>query len=137
MSESNKDILRTGYEAFNRQDIPGTLALFDENIEWTEPEWTYGPPGGTLHGRDEVVHKAFEPIAEHFDSFILEPRELYGEGDTVVVVGSFKLRPKGVLETLDVPFAHVWRLRDGKAVSMRNYVDVSELYERQELRRAA
>ena len=137
MSESNKDILRTGYEAFNRQDIPGTLALFDENIEWTEPEWTYGPPGGTWHGRDEVLHKAFEPIAEHFDSFTLEPRELYGEGDTVVVVGSFKLRPKGVLQTLDVPFAHVWRLRDGKAVSMRNYVDVGELYERQELRRAA
>jgi ketosteroid isomerase-like protein len=137
MAESNKDIIREGYDAFNRQDIPGTLELFDENIEWTEPEMVYGPPGGTWHGRDEVLHKVFEPIAEHFDSFTLEPRELYGDGDTVVVVGSFKLRPKGVLQTLDVPFAHVWRLRNGKAVSMRNYVDVGELYERKELRRAA
>jgi len=47
------------------------------------------------------------------------------------------MRPKGVSQTLDVPFAHVWRLRDGKCVSMRNYIDVAELYERQELRRAA
>jgi ketosteroid isomerase-like protein len=137
MSESNKDILRMGYDSFNRQDIPGTLELFDENIEWTEPEWIYGPPGGTVRGRDEVLHKVFEPIAEYFDGFTLDPRELYGEGDTVIVVGSFKLRPKGVSQTLDVPFAHVWRLRNGKAVSMRNYVDVGELYERQALRRAA
>jgi uncharacterized protein len=90
-----------------------------------------------LHSRDDVLHKVFEPISELFDSFQLDPREFYGDGDTVVVVGSFKLRPKGVSETLDVPFAHVWRLLDGKAVSMRNYVDVGELYERQTLLRAA
>ena len=137
MSESNKDILRTGYDAFNRQDIPTVMGLFDENIAWTEPEWVYGPPGGTLHGRDAVLHRVFEPISEHFDSFELHPSEYYGEGDTVVVVGSFKVRPKGVSPTLDVPFAHVWQLRDGKCVSMRNYIDVAELYERQELGRAA
>jgi len=50
-----------------------------------------------------VVHKAFEPIAEHFDSFILEPRELYGEATRWSWWAAFKLRPKGVLETLDVP----------------------------------
>jgi ketosteroid isomerase-like protein len=137
MSESNKDILRAGYAAFNRQDIPAIIGIFDENIEWTEPEWVYGPPGGTLHGRDEVLQRVFEPISEQFDSLELDPREYYGEGDTVVIVGSFKLRPKGVSQTLDVPFAHVWQLRDGKCVSMRNYIDVAELYERQELRRAA
>src|SRR5450830_1241750 len=137
MSESNKDILRAGYAAFNRQDIPGIMGMFDENIEWTEPEWVYGPPGGTLHGRDEVLHRVFEPISEDYESLELDPREYYGEGDTVVVVGSFKVRPKSVSQTLDVPFAHVWQLRDGKCVSMRNYIDVAELYERQELRRAA
>jgi len=136
MAESNKDVLRAGYAAFNRRDISGIRGLFDEHIEWTEPEWVCGPAGGTVCGRDEVLHRVFEPIAERFDSFELDPREYYGEGETVVVVGSFKVRPKGVSETFDVPFAHVWRLRDGKCLSMRNYVDVSELYEREELRRA-
>jgi hypothetical protein len=137
MSENNKDILRAGYAAFNRQDIPGVIELFDENIEWTEPEWTYGSFSGTMRGRDQVVQRVFGPIAENFESFELDPREYYGEGDTVIVIGSFRLRPKSVNQTLDVPFAHVWRLRDGKAVSMRSYVDVAELYGRQELRRAA
>jgi len=137
MSENNKDILRAGYAAFNRQDIPGVIELFDENIEWTEPEWTYGSVAGTVRGRDEVVQRVFGPILEDYESFELDPREYYGEGDTVIVIGSFRLRPKSVNQTLDVPFAHVWRLRDGKAVSMRSYVDVAELYGRQELRRAA
>ena len=133
----NKDVLRAGYAAFNRQDIPGTLEYFDEDIEWTEPDWTYGVTPGTVHGRDEVLRRVFAPIAEYYDGFALEPRELYGDGDTVVVVGSFKVRPKGVDETLDVPFAHVWRMRDGKAISLRGYIDVGALHARQELRRAA
>jgi len=137
MTANNKDILRSGYEAFNRQDIPTIIELFDEHIEWTEPEWVYGPPSATLHSRDDVLHKIFEPLTELFDSFELDPREYYGDGDTVISTGSFKVRPKGVSETLDVPFAHVWRFRDGKAVSMRNYVDVGELYQKQTLRRAA
>jgi ketosteroid isomerase-like protein len=115
-SGPQQDILRAGYAAFNRQDIPGIIGRFDENIEWTEPELVYGPPGGTPHGCDEVLRKVCEPIADQFDSV--------------------KLRLKGVSQTLDVPFVHVWQLRDGKCVSMRNDVDVVELYGRQEMRRA-
>jgi hypothetical protein len=51
--ESNKDILRAGYEAFGRQDIPTVMGLFDENIEWTEPETLDGIRVGQLC-EDEV-----------------------------------------------------------------------------------
>lgn len=135
MAEGNKDVVRAVYAAIRRRDHLGLRGLFDEHIEWTEPEWVCGPAGGTVCGRDEVLREVFEPIAERFDSFALDPREYYGEGDTVVVVGSFKVRPRGVSETFEVPFAHVWRLRDGKCLSVRGYVDVGELYERAELRR--
>jgi uncharacterized protein len=136
--QANKDLLRRGYESFNRQDIPGTLQLFDEHIAWTEPDWTYGPLSeGTVYGRDEVLHKVFEPIGEYYDSFEVAPRQYYGDGDTVVAEGSFRVRPKGVSETLEVPFTHVWRIRDGKAVSMRNYIDVAQLHQRVGERRAA
>ena len=55
----------------------------------------------------------------------------------VVAEGSFRVRPKGVSELLEIPFTHVWRFRDGKAVSMRAYIDAAQLYRRAELRRAA
>jgi uncharacterized protein len=137
MMATNIDILRKGYEDFNRGDLESLSMALDEHIEWTEPEWTYGPPGGTLHSRDDVVNKVFAGIPEGFDSFQLEPRAFYGDGDAVVAEGSFKVSPKGSGRTLDVPFAHVWRFRDGKAVSMRNYIDVKQLYELQAQRKAA
>ena len=39
MAQSNVDLLRSGYERFNRQDLQAVLELFDENIEWQEPDW--------------------------------------------------------------------------------------------------
>ena len=139
MSEqTNKDTVRKGYQAFDRQDIPALMELFDEHIAWTEPEWTYGVRAvGTVYGRDEVLHQVFEPITQYYDSFELEPRHYYADADAVVAEGSFRLRPKGVDELLEVPFTHIWRFHDGKVVSMHAYLDVAQLYERRELRRAA
>ena len=89
---SNADIVRTGYESFIRGDIQTTLAMFAEDIEWHEPEWTYGPASGDFCGRDEVLRRIFAPIPELNDAFALEPREFYCDGDTVIVTGVFNLR---------------------------------------------
>jgi ketosteroid isomerase-like protein len=34
----------------------------------------------------------------------------------VIVLGHFRVRGKATGKTIDAPFAHVWTLRDGKAV---------------------
>ena len=47
---TNIDIVRTGYDSFSRGDIQTTLAMFAEDIEWHEPEWTYGPASGSFKG---------------------------------------------------------------------------------------
>ena len=91
---SNIDIVRTGYESFSRGDIQTTLAMFAEDIEWHEPEWTYGPASGTFCGRDEVLRRIFAPIPELNDAFALEPREFYCDGDTVIVTGVFNVTPE-------------------------------------------
>ena len=92
---SNIDIVRTGYDSFIRGDIQTTLAMFAEDIEWHEPEWTYGPASGDFCGRDEVLRRIFAPIPELNDAFALEPREFYCDGDTVIVTGMFHVTPKG------------------------------------------
>jgi ketosteroid isomerase-like protein len=133
----NIETLRRGYESFSRGDMSATLELFADDIEWNEPEWTYGTPTGTFRGKQEVL-RLWEQIPETNDSFSLEPREFLGEGDTVVVTGVFRVSPKGSGRTAEVPFAHVWRLSNGKAVSHHGYVDVREIYAlSRELKRAA
>ena len=124
---SNADIVRTGYESFIRGDIQTTLAMFAEDIEWHEPEWTYGPASGDFCGRDEVLRRIFAPIPELNDAFALEPREFYCDGDTVIVTGVFHLRPKGSGRAVEVPFAHVWTVHGGRIDSLRAYNDVREI----------
>ncbi len=134
---TNIDIVRTGYDSFSRGDIKTTLAMFAEDIEWTEPEWTYGPPSGTFRGREQVLRRIFAPIADLNDSFALEPREFYGDGDAVIVTGVFNLTPKGSHRSVQVPFAHVWTVHAGKVDSLRAYNDVREIVKLHEVRDAA
>ena len=124
---SNVDIVRTGYDSFCRGDIQTTLAMFSEDIEWHEPEWTYGPASGTFRGRQEVSRRIFAPIPDLNDAFALEPREFYGDGDTVIVTGVFHLTPRGTGTEVQVPFAHVWTVHGGRIDSLRAYNDVREL----------
>ena len=35
MSEQDVEIVRSAYDSFNKGDIPGALATYDENVQWT------------------------------------------------------------------------------------------------------
>ena len=53
----------------------------------------------------------------------LTPDEVIGLGDDVVVLGRYTARAKATGAPLDVPFAHVWRFRDGRAVRFHQFTD--------------
>ncbi len=116
---SNAEIIRGGYEAFARQDLAAVFAVFDENIEWTTPEGL--PMGGTFRGH-EGVKEFFESLPTYFEELHVEPERYVEDGDTVVAIGRHRGRAAGGTE-FDVPFAMVWTLRDGKAVTFREYND--------------
>ena len=121
MSQHDVQIMRRAYDAFNRQDIPAVLAAFDRDIEWVEQGGGRAPVG-TFRGSQSVADSVFATIPPNFDAFAAEPAQFIDAGDHVVVVGQFRGKAKGGA-TLDAPFVHAWRMRDGKAASFRNYVD--------------
>ena len=53
--------------------------------------------------------------------------EFLDAGERVVVLGHFRVRGKATGKTIDAPFAHVWTLREGKAVYHHNYVDTATI----------
>ncbi len=121
MSRQDVEAMRSAYEAFNRGDIPGALAAFDQQIEWHEPGGGRAPRG-TFHGSQSVADDVFATIPQNFDEFRAEPDQFIDAGDHVVVTGRFRGRAKGG-QQLDAPFAHVWAMRNGKAARFQNYVD--------------
>jgi hypothetical protein len=125
MSEENVNIMRQGYDAFNRGDIDAVTGIMDPEIEWQEPDVEGLPDRGTHHGLEAVVNNVFGAVAEHWDEFRAVADEFLDADDRVVVLGHFRVRGKATGKTVDAPFAHVWTLRDGKVVHHRNYVDTA------------
>ncbi len=121
MSQQDVRTMRRAYEAFDRADIPAVLSAFDAQIEWVEPGGGRAP-AGTFRGPQSVADQVFATVPQNFDEFRAEPEQFIDAGEHVVVVGRFRAKSKSGA-TLDAPFAHVWRMRDGKATHFQNYVE--------------
>jgi ketosteroid isomerase-like protein len=127
MSEENVNIMRQGYEAFNRGDIEAVTSIMDPNIEWQEPDVEGLPARGTHHGPEALVNNVIGPVVETWDDFQAVAEEFLDAGERVIVLGRFRGRGKESGRTFEAPFAHVWTLRDRKAVHHRNYPDTATL----------
>jgi ketosteroid isomerase-like protein len=121
---SNLEIVRRSYAAFERGDLDAVLADLDPEIEWHQAQGL--PHGGLYHGRDEVRRNVFEPLdAEWWSEFSALPDEILDAGDELVVLGRYRGTAKGTGKRLDVPFVHVWTLRDERATRFRQFLDTA------------
>jgi ketosteroid isomerase-like protein len=119
VSGGNLELIRRGYEAWNRGDIDSVLALFDADIEWRG--YTHLPESGTLHGRDEV-RAWLERFLYAWQELDIELVDLRGARDRVVALVSFRALGKGSgVQVEGGVDAHVWTIRDGKAVAVTLY----------------
>jgi ketosteroid isomerase-like protein len=123
MSRQDVETVRSAYEAFNRQDIPGVLAFYDPEIEWIEGGGGRSP-AGTFRGPQRVASEVFATVPQHFEDFHAEPEQFIDAGEHIVVVGRFRGKATNG-ETLDAPFVHVNRMRNGKVVGFQNYVEAA------------
>ena len=123
MSEQDVRTMRNAYDAFNRGDIPAVLDAFDPQIDWHEPGGGRSP-SGTFKGSSSVANDVFATVPQNFDEFQVEPEEYFDAGNEhVVVTGHFRGKSKSG-QAFRLPYAHVWEMRNGKAVRMHNHVDV-------------
>jgi uncharacterized protein len=120
----NVDAVRRSYEAFARDDLDAVVADMHEDIEWHQAQGL--PHGGYYRGLADVRRAIFEPLDEEWwDEFSADPDELIDAGEHVVVLGRYRGRAKETGKPLDVPFAHIWTFRDGKAVRFRQFLDTA------------
>jgi len=123
MAKQDVETARTAYEAFNRGDIPAVLTALDADVEWVEPGGGRAPKG-TFRGPQRVAGDVFAKVPEHFERFEAGAEQYIDAGATVVVVGRFRGRSKSGRD-MDLPFAHVWQMRDGKATRFENFAEAA------------
>jgi ketosteroid isomerase-like protein len=110
------------YTAAAQGNVGGVLEALHPDLAWTEAE---GFPyySGTWRTPQEVVDKLLIPIMRDWDNFSAVAHDFITEADRVVSIGTYGGTSKATGKTMRAPFAHVWRVRDGKLASFDMYTD--------------
>jgi ketosteroid isomerase-like protein len=125
MSQENVEIVRRGYEHFNRT---GELdfSVLDPEIIYDVSRRTFDPL--VYHGHDGV-REFLALVREQWSSMRIEPQEFVDAGDKVVV--SLRLvgvgKESGVETTANA--AHLWAFRDGMIVRQSVFQTMEEALE--------
>jgi uncharacterized protein len=126
MSQENVEIVRRGYEAFDRGDIQTVLSLIDSEIEIRVdrafPEWE------PFYGRDGFM-SFMQAWLEPWESYRIEIDELIDVGERVLVVLREFGRRKDTGFEVEQRSYHVWTLKDGRAVRHDSFFERSNALE--------
>lgn len=120
-AKSNLAIVQEAYAAFNEGDVETVVGIMAPDIEWTEPEGS--PYSGTYRGPDAVVENVFEPSLEEIEGFEVATERFIDGDDAIVVLGTARGTVSESGKSLDVPFAHVCDLADGRMTRFVQYTD--------------
>ena len=117
--------VRDAYDCFARGDLDGVVSALHPDIVWEQAQGL--PHGGTYHGVAAVRASVFDPLdRDWWDEFTAVPDEFLETGEgSVVVLGRYRGVARGTGKRLDVPFVHVWTLRDGRATRFRQFLDTA------------
>ena len=117
-------LVQRSYVAFARGDLDAVLVDMDDQIEWHQAQGL--PHGGFYRGLAEVRRNIFDPLDEEWwDEFTADPDEFLDAGSEIVVLGRYRGRAKRSGKLLDVPFVHIWTIRDDRAVRFRQFLDTA------------
>jgi ketosteroid isomerase-like protein len=126
MSETNVALIESVYAAFARGDSAAAFANMDPAIEWNEAENFPYSDRNPYIGHAAVGEGIFFRLATEWDHFQAIPAEFLDAGDAVVALGRYKATHKATGTPLDAQFAHVWRVRNGKATAFQQYTDTAQ-----------
>jgi ketosteroid isomerase-like protein len=120
-SVDNERLVRAGYDAFNEGNIDFLVEHLDPNIEWVEPREV---PGMRILGEPDGVRRYLEGFGELWEEFRIEPEELFVlDEERVLVLARLTARGKESGAPVEAGVAHLWTLRDGRAVGMKVFLD--------------
>ncbi len=122
-SDDPVQVIQGLYAAFARRDIDAVFARFHDEITVRQSDEL--PWGGTYKGKDEAM-RFFGTLTSHIDTQVDIDR-LIKAGDAVVEVGRTRGRSIATGRDFTIDEVHVWRIRDGKVLSMDAFVDNAEM----------
>jgi ketosteroid isomerase-like protein len=128
MSQENVEIVKKGWAAWLRGDLPGLFATFDHEIIWDTSHFRDWPESA-YHGT-QGVERFLQEWLEVWDNYELDLGEVRPARDGRVL-SRFHHRGTGRQSgaPMELEMAQIATLRDGKVIRLDNYDDPDEALE--------
>lgn len=127
MSEENVEIVRRSFAAYDSGGLDALAEFWHPNIDWRAVEG-YIDDVGRIRGADGL-RQYYRQWEETFDAVRVEIEELTEAGDEVVALLRSVGRMKGSDAEIDIRYAVVISIRDGKIARGREYSTREEALE--------
>jgi|SRR5215218_10272002 len=121
--QANVEVVRLGYEHFNRGDLDWVMEHLDPEIVWEDARQM---PDARVYRGTEEVRSFLRSFGRHWERIRFEPTELREAGDSVLAFVRIVGRGKASGAEVDARLVHVWKMRDLRAVRIRTFFDPTE-----------
>ncbi len=118
---SNTDIIRATYEGNSAENGAHLKAALAPDATWTEAAGF--PYAGTYVGYDAIVENVFQRLGSEWEGYTAKVHTYLAEDDRVAAFGIYSGTYRATGKAMSATFAHLYRLEDGKIVTMEQYVD--------------
>ena|SRR5205823_791940 len=122
MSQENLEIIRSGYEEFA---TTGKVGDVTPDFVWSMSNFSGWPEQQVYEGA-EGAQRFLDEWVDAWDDWELEIEALEDAGDKIVALVRQRGRSKAAGIPVEMSFAQVWTLRDGKQARMDMYSDRAE-----------
>jgi ketosteroid isomerase-like protein len=129
MSQENVEAFKRGLEAGNRGDIDGLLDELHPEIEWHSALHALMGGQQTVFRGHAGVRRMIGDLYETFAYVHIEISEFRDLGDGLVAIGCTRNRGIASGVETETPLTLVTKIRDGKTISIRAYLDREEALE--------
>lgn len=124
MSQENVETIRRGFDAMNRGDISGILALAHPDFETAIPPELSAEP--SAYRGHEGIRRYFESFQDAMRDIRFHPDQIWDAGDAVVVALRVTANGRETGIPVEQHLGQVWTMGDGTARRLENFVTVSE-----------
>jgi ketosteroid isomerase-like protein len=118
---THDDLLREGYDAFNRRDSARLRELMVEDFRWHEAEEVPGRKDCRTADEFAAYLDGFDRLWDEFSFEVLK----LSPGDRKTILATVRVRGKGKAspDAFELTIHHVWRFREGRVARMDAFLD--------------
>ena len=121
------DVVRQGYAAFGRQDIPALLQLVADEVDWEEICPATLPYSGPRRTPAEVG-EFFTAVGQVEDITVFEPQEFIEAGENVTALGYLEAFALDTKQKFHTEWIHVFTVQNGKIIRWRGFTNTAARY---------